>query len=1024
MRGARLLGIGAAIAILLLAAGNSGQVRTVAAQADCNRTVYAGDSIQRAIDNAKPGEIVCVRAGTYQEGLTINKPITLRGEGQGRVTIVGSISVTNAVNVTLQGFTLQGGRGLVVFNSSSVTLIDLAVIGSEAAGVMVNNSSVQVSQCLISGNKLQGMLVALNSSVVLASTDITKNGGDGLAASDSNAEIRGSRVTENQGVGMRLNNSSVQVSQSLISGNKLQGVLVALNSSVALASTDITKNGGDGLAVSASKAEMRLNFITENQGCGVKAEGATLTGGSNVIRENAGGNLCGAPEALLGTPLPAPTNLRINTQDWTNQPQLDWDNPAGAEVGAAWYKLEREPQHRWDGIRTTQKPIKLENLPEGERSVVIYLWLEDENGLADPRNRAQGTFTVRIDRTPPRITATLNPPRPSSGWYTTDVTVSFQCEDALSGVASCSSPVTVSQEVKGLEVRGEAVDKAGNRAERTVTVNLDKTKPQLTLGEPQGTLGSEGWYRTDVVVPYTATDNLAGFSGGQRQLQGSVRSSGEGSAVKVRVRVEDLAGNATEAEAGPFKVDQTPPTIRAAVNPQPNAQGWNNTDVTVRFECSDALSGLVSCTPQEERVTSEGEHRIEGRAEDRAGNVRTTSVTVRLDKTPPTGSLTINDGAATTGSTIVTLKIQANDNLSGVAEMRFSNDGRTWSDWESFRSTRSNWDLARYGGSVNQRGPKTVYAQLRDRAGNVSQTFSATIRLIATTLIGHTWSVWSVAFSPDGRLLASGSGDETIKLWEVATGREVRTLTGHTNDVTSVAFSPDGRLLASGSTDKTIKLWEVASGRKCAPSKATPSLSGPWRSAPTGSSSPPAPMTGRSAVGGGHRQRSAHPQRPHQRCHFRGVQPRRAAPGLRLRDTTIKLWDVATGREVRTLTGHTDWVNSVAFSPDGRLLASGSGDETIKLWDVATGREVRTLTGHTDYVKSVAFSPNGKLLASGSRTGRSSCGRWPQEEKCAPSKATPALSFRGVQPRREAPRLRLLWRDQAVGHQRSSRKVK
>jgi hypothetical protein len=587
MRGAKLLGIGAAIAILLLAAGNSGQVRTVAAQADCNRTVYAGDSIQRALDNAKPGEIVCVRAGTYQEGLTINKPITLRGEGQGRVIIVGSISVANAVNVALRGFTLQGGRGLVVVNSSSVTLADLAVIGSEAAGVMVNNSSVQVSQ-------------------------------------------------------------------SLISGNKLQGVLVALNSSAVLASTDITKNGGDGLAVSASKAEIRGNFITENQGCGVKAEGATLTGGSNVIRENAGGNLCGAPEALLGTPLPAPTNLRINTQDWTNQPPLDWDNPAGAEVGAAWYKLEKEPQHRWDGIRTTQKPIKLENLPEGERSVVIYLWLEDKNGLADPRNRAQGTFTVRIDRTPPRITATLSPPQPSSGWYTTDVTVSFQCEDALSGVASCSSPVTVSQEGKDLEVRGEAVDKAGNRSTTTVRVNIDKT--------------------------------------------------------------------------------------------------------------------------------------------------------------PPTGSLTINDGAATTYSTTVTLKIQANDPVSGVAEMRFSNDGRTWSDWECFSSTRSNWDLARYGGSVNQMGPKTVYAQLRDRAGNVSQTFSATIRLIAATLTGNTYGVTSVAFSPDGRLLASGSDDRTIKLWEVASGSLVRTLSGHTSYVTSVAFSPDGRLLASGSNDETIKLWDVASG--------------------------------------------------------------------------------------------------------------------------------------------------------------------------------------------------------------------
>jgi WD40 repeat protein len=211
-------------------------------------------------------------------------------------------------------------------------------------------------------------------------------------------------------------------------------------------------------------------------------------------------------------------------------------------------------------------------------------------------------------------------------------------------------------------------------------------------------------------------------------------------------------------------------------------------------------------------------------------------------------------------------------------------------------------------------------------AGNSGQVGLSQGQLVRT-LTGHSESVNSVAFSPDGRLLASGSSDWTIKLWDVATGREVRTLTGHTSSVASVAFSPDGRLLASGSY-KEIKLWDVATGQEVR------TLTGHTDSVTSVAFSP----DGRLLASGSD-------------------------------DNTIKLWDVATGQEVRTLTGHTDWVWSVAFSPDGRLLASGSLDGTIKLWDVASGREVRTL-GYQMGVWSMAFSPDGRLLASGS------CGRW------------------------------------------------
>ncbi|MBN1560824.1 WD40 repeat domain-containing protein [candidate division KSB1 bacterium] len=192
-------------------------------------------------------------------------------------------------------------------------------------------------------------------------------------------------------------------------------------------------------------------------------------------------------------------------------------------------------------------------------------------------------------------------------------------------------------------------------------------------------------------------------------------------------------------------------------------------------------------------------------------------------------------------------------------------------------------------------------------------------------LEGHTDDVRCVAFRPDGRTLASGSEDGSIRLWDVAGGAERRRLEGHTGWIRCIAFSPDGRTLASGSDDGSIRLWDVASGAERA------RLGGPSGVVYCVAFSP----DGRTLASG-----SA--------------------------DRIVRLWDIASGTERRWLEGHTDDVNSVAFSPDGGTLASGSLDGSIRLWDIASGVVRSILKGESGAIESVAFSPDGATLASGS----------------------------------------------------------
>jgi hypothetical protein len=526
-------------------------------------------------------------------------------------------------------------------------------------------------------------------------TDVTVS----FAPSDATSGVKSSSApttlstnAANQSVTGTVTDNADNTASTTVSGINIDKVAPTLTGSPTTAPNAAGWYQGD-VTVAWTAADA-LSGTTTPANSTITGEGSALT--ASATATDKAGNATNAQSAAVKVDRTAPNTTVTAPPAW-NKSDVTLTlvpNDGLSGVDKTFYQLDGGAQ-----TAGTSVPVSAEG------NHTLKFWSTDVAGNTE----APHTVSFGIDKTSPTIGHTQSPAANADGWNNTSVTVTFTCSDALSGVASCTGPQTVSTEGRAQGVTGTVTDNAGNTASDPAQVSIDKTKPVITV-DALPTPNANGWYGDDVTATFTASDALSGI-----KTQDTAHTFGEGSDQTFTATATDAAGNSGSVTTTKVNVDKTAPTITGKVVGTPNGNGWFSGDVTVHWTCADNLSGVVAC-PADSVVAGEGSDRsASASVTDQAGHTASATVDgIKIDRTTPTTSAT--GVPAGWVNAPVTVGLSANDNLSDVDSTYYAVDGAT---------------TYTKGGSVTvgAEGVHTVSFYSVDKAGNQEAAKSFTVKV-------------------------------------------------------------------------------------------------------------------------------------------------------------------------------------------------------------------------------------------------------------------------------------------------------